>query len=110
MKYLRLILCLFLIAFIANSSFASADSDSSVRILVAKAGETTAQITIGSRTYHAPISFEDTSFSWTDVKDAYSVPPAYASLIEDGRISIYIGCSGASFSVLKRTAHSKKEK
>ena len=109
MKVLRRILCLSLVALIANSSLAFGDaSDKSVRILVAKSDEKTAKITIGSQTYLAPIRFEDASFSWNDVKDGYSVTPAFASLIRQGRVSVYIGCSGASFSVIP--AHAQKKK
>ena len=109
MKYLRLLLCLSLVSLTANASLATADSDNSVRILLAKSDETTAQLTIGSNTYPAPISFEG-GFTWSDVKDAYSVPPAFVSFIEDGRISVYIGCSGASFTVIPGTGHSKRKK
>lgn len=108
MKYLRLILGLTLVAFIANSSLLSADPDKSVRILVAKSDETTAKVTLGSQTYLVPISFEDTSFSWNDVKDGYSITPAFASFIAEGRVSIYIGCSGAAFKVLPGYAKMKK--
>jgi len=103
MKYLRLILGLSLVAFIAHPISASADlvdPDKSVRILVAKSDEVTAKVTLGTQTYLAPIRFEDSSFSWNDVKDGYSITPAFASLIEQGRVSIYIGCSGATFSVI----------
>jgi len=102
MKYLRSLLCLALVAFITNSSLASADSDDTVRIMMLKSEGQTAKIMIGSQTYLAPISFES-GFNWDDVKDAYHVPPAYASLLENGQISIFIGCSGASFSVIRRT-------
>jgi hypothetical protein len=101
MKYLRSLLCLLLVTFIAHSSLALADTDDSVRLLVSKSGETTAKVVIDSKTYLTPISFES-GFTWDDVKDAYHVPPAYASLLKHGRISIFIGCSGASFSVIKR--------
>ena len=101
MKYLRSIPCLILLTFIAHASLASACPDDSVRLLMAKSSEQTAQVMIGSRTHLTPISFES-GFTWDDVKDAYNIPPAYAALLERGRISIYIGCSGATFTVLKR--------
>jgi hypothetical protein len=103
MKYLRSLLCLALVTFIANSSLAPADADNSVRLMMSKSDEHTAKVMIGSKTYLVPISFES-GLSWDDVKDAYHVPPAYADLLKEDRISIYIDCSGASFSVLKHRA------
>jgi len=98
MKYLRAIFCFSLLAFSAVASLARADdSDKSVRILVAKANDTTAKVTIGTQTYLVPLSFEDNTFSWNDVKDGYNITPAFASYIAEDRGSIYIGCSGAAF-------------
>ena len=103
MKYLRSLVFLLVIASINNSSLAFADTDDSVRLLVYQSSEDTAKIVIGSKSYLAPISFE-TGLAWSDVKDAYHVPPAYALLLKASRISIYIDCSGAEFHVLKRQA------
>ena len=100
MKYLRSLVCLAVVALITTSSLATAGSDDSVRLLVSKSREGKCEILIGSKTYLTPISFE-TGLSWDDVKDAYSIPPAYAALLEKGRISIYISCSGATFNVIK---------
>jgi len=106
MKNLQLIstLCLF----IAATSLASADSDKSVRMLVAKANDTTAKVTIGTQTYLVPLTFENGSFSWANVKDGYYITPGFASLFEQGRVSIYIQCSGAQFRALRE--HSKTTK
>jgi len=101
MQYLRSLLCLALVAFITHSSLALADTDDSVRLLMFKSSDVKAKVMIGSKTYLVPIRFES-GFTWDDVKDAYHVPPAYASLLKRGRISIFIGCSGATFSVIKR--------
>ena len=101
MKYLRSLLCLAVVAFLTQTNLALADTDDSVRLLVYKSGENKAEIVIGSKSYLVPISFES-GLSWDDVKDAYHIPPAYATLLEQGRVSIYINCSGASFSVNKR--------
>jgi len=103
MKKLRFLLCLAVVAFITHSSLAKADNDDSVRLLVYPTNGDDAKIVIGSESYLVPITFE-ASLGWDDVKDAYHIPPAYASLLEEGRISIYIGCSGASFSIIKRMA------
>ena len=103
MKNLRYRLCLLILAATINSSLASADTDDSVRLLVYKSSEDTAKIVIGSKSYLTPISFE-TGLAWSEVKDAYHVPPAYALLLKASRISIYIDCSGAQFHVLKRQA------
>ena len=104
MKYLRSLFCLVVVAFIAHSALASADADDSVRLLMSKSSEGTAKVMIGSKIYLTPISFES-GFTWDDVKDAYNIPLAYATLLERGRISIFIGCSGAAFSVIKHPVH-----
>ena len=41
------------------------------------------------------------NLDWTDVKDGYELPPAYISLIKQGRILISITCSGTSFTVVR---------
>ncbi len=104
MKYLRSILCLTLATVMTTSSLAKADDDDSVRLLVYPTSGDHVKIVIGSKTYLVPITFE-AGLTWDDVKDAYHIPPAYASLLEEGRISIFIGCSGASFTAHKRPAH-----
>jgi hypothetical protein len=101
MKYLRSLLYLTVVTLITTSSLSKADADDSVRLLVYPTNGDDAKIVIGSKSYLVPITFE-AGFHWTDVKDAYHIPPAYASLLEEGRISIYIGCSGASFTAHKR--------
>ena len=101
MKYLRSLLCLTIVTLITTSSLAKADDDNSIRLLVYPTSGHDAKIVIGSQSFLVPISFED-GFNWTDVKDAYHFPPAYASLLELGRITIYIGCSGASFTAHKQ--------
>ena len=103
MKLLRSFLILVLVALVSSPSLAPADTDDSVRLLVFKSNDETAKIEIGSRDYLVPISFEG-GFTWNDVKDAYHIPPAYAALLKEGRISIYIGCSGAAFRVTKRAS------
>ncbi len=108
MKYLRPIISVSLCLFISSYALASADDDKSVRILVAKADNKTAKVTIGSATYLAPLSFENSSFSWDDVKDGYSITPAFASLFAQGRVSIYIECSGAKFTALSAPAKTNK--
>ncbi len=108
MNYLRLVPCLSLVLFIATSTLVSADEDKSVRTLVAKSDDTTAKVTIGSNTYLAPLTFENSSFSWDDVKDGYSITPEFASLFAQGRVSIYIECSGAQFRAHGKPARTAK--
>ena len=107
MNYLRLITSFTLCLFITATSVASADPDKSVTILVAKADETTAKVTIGTQDYLAPITFEN-SLSWNDVKDGYSITPEFATLFQQGRVSIYIECTGAQFRMIAAPVKAKK--
>ena len=104
MKYLRSLLYLTIVTLITTWSLAKADGDDSVRLLVYPTSGDDAKIVIGSESYLVPISFE-AGLHWEDVKDAYHIPPAYASLLEQGRITIFIGCSGASFTAHTHPAH-----
>jgi len=106
MKNLQLTttLCLF----IAAMSLASADSDKSVRILVAKANQMTAKVTIGTQTYLAPISAEDGNLDWNNVKDGYYITPAFASLFEQGRVAIRVEGTTTQFRALRAPAKTKK--
>jgi len=101
MKTLRLFFCLCSFALVLNTSLAFADSGDKVRLLVTKADDATAKITLDSGTYDVPISFE-VGLSRADVRDAYSIPPGYAELLKHGRITIYISCGGAEFHVVHR--------
>ena len=96
MKQFHSLLGLAFVALLTTSSLTKADNDDSVRLLVYPTNGDDAKVVIGSNTYLVPIQFES-GFHWSDVKDAYHIPPAYASLLEQGRITMYIGCSGASF-------------
>jgi hypothetical protein len=96
-----LIAFLCLTSFFAYATLTRACDDDKIRFLVAKAGDQTAKVTIGSQTYLVPISIEK-GLSWDDVKDGYELPPAYISLLKQGRIAISITCSGTSFSVVRR--------
>ena len=92
-----------------NASHAFADTGGTVhifvadfRIFVADSGDgATAKVTLDSRTYRVPISFE-VGLNWKDVRDAYSIPAAFGELLKQGRIRIYITCSGAEFHVTRR--------
>jgi len=115
MKYLRLVLSLSLVAFLATFSIASADScpcgcsgkictscpTAPLDLTIAKATEKTAKITIDKKTATVPISFGDGA-SWDSVKDSYTVAPCTASALEHGKIAISIGSDGtASFNKKK---------
>ena len=95
MKYLRLVLSLSLVAFIATFSIASAESYDSEQATIQKGGANTAKVMIGSKTSCAPISFADGA-SWDSVKDHYEVSPSTASGIEAGTIAISIGSDGTA--------------
>jgi hypothetical protein len=102
MKILRTLIVAGCLAFTLFASHALADTGDPVRILVAEVGDGgTAKVTLDSRTYRVPIGFES-GLSWSDVRDAYSIPAAYAELLKQGRIRIYVTCSGAEFHVTHR--------
>ena len=104
MKTLRFLLCLVIVTLITTSSLTKADDDESVRLLVYPTNGDNAKIVIGPKTYLVPITFE-IGFHWEDVKDAYHIPTAYAAQLEQGRISMFIGCSGASFTAHQHPVH-----
>jgi hypothetical protein len=95
------LVCLCLSLLLSNTVPMRADTADTVRILVARSDDQTAKVTIGARTYLVSIEFESgMNFSWDDVKDGYELPPAYVSLMKQGRILISITCSGTSFEVV----------
>ena len=102
MTYLRLAFCLFITGLVLTTSTASAAPEDSVRVLIAKADDQTADVTIGTKIYRVPITFETIAgLNWSNLKDAYDIPPIYASMIKRGRIAISVTCSGTAFIVLR---------
>ena len=109
MNYLRLLLSLSLVAFIATLSIARADSYDSEQATIQKAGAHSAKVMIGSKTSCAPISFADGA-NWDSVKDHYEVNPAVASGLEAGTMAISIGSDGtASFTKCAAKGSKKSE-
>ena len=107
MKYLRLILCLTVVALFSHSTVTLAESYDSETATIQKKGANTAKVCIEKKTFTAPISFADGA-SWTNVKDHYEVPASVASGLEDGTWGISVGSDGvASF---HPTSASKKHK
>ena len=111
MKYLRLILPLSLVAFLASFSVALADScpcgcskgacmscsATPVDVTIAKATEKTAKLTVDSKSCTVPICFADGA-SWDSVKDNYSVAPCTVSALKAGKLALRIESDGdASF-------------
>lgn len=107
MKYLRLVLCLTVIAFVVNASAAFAESYDSDYATIKKSTDSTAKVTIGEKTtYTAPVTFEDGA-SWDSVKDHYEIDSTVQDLLAKKKIAISIGSDGkASFHVV---AHHKKK-
>jgi hypothetical protein len=106
MKYLRIILCLSVLAFLATSSIASANCScctaSPMEITIAKAGDTTSKVKLGSTTVIAPICFADGA-SWDSVKDSYNVDCKFAHLLKKGKAGISIASDGtATFKQIKK--------
>ena len=97
MKYLRLVLSLSLIAFLATFSIAAADTYDSEQATIQKAGAHSAKVMVDSKTYTAPISFGDGA-SWDSVKDHYELDPSIVSCLKNGTVAISIESDGgASF-------------
>ena len=103
MKYLRLILCLTVVAFLAHSTAALADSYDSEMATIQKGGSSSAKVLVGSKTYSAPISFDDGA-SWDTVKDHYEIDPSVVSGLGAGTIAISVGSDGTA-SFKKCAAH-----
>ena len=101
MKTLRLVLCLSVVALLAHSSALFADSYDSDNATISKGGKDSAKVALGSKTYSAPIKFDDGA-DWSTVKDHYEVAPDIASGIKAGTICISVGSDGtASFKKVK---------
>jgi len=94
MKYLRLVLPLSLVAFIATFSIATAESYDSDTATIQKGGAHTAKVMLDKKTYTVPICFGDGA-DWSSVKDHYELSDAAASAIKSGKASISIGSDGA---------------
>ncbi|MCE0484633.1 MAG: hypothetical protein LV479_10400 [Methylacidiphilales bacterium] len=98
----KLFLCLSLAAFAATSTAVIADSYDSDQATIKKASDSTAKVTIGSKTYTTPISFDDGA-SWDVVKDHYEVSSAAEDWLKAGKACISIGSDGtASFKPKKK--------
>jgi hypothetical protein len=110
MKHLRLVLSLCLAGFIATFTLASADdTDSGSGLVITKATDKTAKITIGSKSATVPITF-DQDASWDSLKDSYSVSPSTAEGLENGTMCINIGSDGtATFKMTKPMGKSGKK-
>ena len=104
MKYIRLVLSLSLVAFLATFSIASAASSfDSAEATIQKAGPHTANVKIKKEAYTAPIKFADGA-SWSSVKDHYELSPAVVSCLKEKQTSISIGSDGtASFTKAKKS-------
>jgi len=101
MKYLRLVLSLSLVTFIATFSIASADSYDSDLATIKKGGAHTAKVLVGSKTYTAPIRFADGA-SWDSVKDHYELDPAVVSGLKAGKFAISIEADGGANFIKKK--------
>ena len=107
MKYLRLVVSLSLVAFLATFSIASAASYDSDQATFQKAGAHTAKVMIGSKTYTAPIHFE-AGASWATVKDHYELSKHTASEIKEGEMAILVKADGAvAFTKIKSESKSE---
>ena len=95
MKYLRLVLTLSLVAFIATFSIAAADSYDSDMATIQKKTDSTAKVLIGSNTYVVPISFGDGA-SWDNVMDHYELSDASKACLSSGHAKLSVGSDGGA--------------
>ncbi len=93
MKYLRLVLCLTVVALFSHATVTLADSYDSDSATIKKGGAHSAKVTIGKSTYNTAISFGDGA-DWSSVKDHYELSDAAAAAIKSGKASISIASDG----------------
>ncbi len=95
MKYLRLLLTLTVVAFLATVTIAAADSFDSDTATIQKAGATTAKVMVDKNTYTVPISFGDGA-SWDNVMDHYELSDASKAVLTSGHAKLSIGSDGGA--------------
>ena len=95
MKYLRLVLSLSLVAFIATFSLAAADSYDSDTATIQKKSDTTASVMVDKNTYVVPVSFGDGA-SWDNVMDHYELSDASKACLASGHAKLSIGSDGGA--------------
>ena len=107
MKYLRLLLCLSVVAFFTHSTVLAETYDSETAT-IQKKSDHSAKILIDKGTYSAPISFADGA-TWDNVKDHYEVDPSVAGWIKSGTAVLSVGADGTvSFSKCHCSSSKKK--
>ena len=95
MKYLRLVLSLSLVAFIATFSLAAADSYDSDTATIQKKSDTTASVMVDKNTYVVPVSFGDGA-SCDNVMDHYELSDASKACLASGHAKLSIGSDGGA--------------
>ena len=95
MKYLRFVLALSLVAFLATFTLAAADTYDSDQATIQKAGAHTAKVMVGSKTYCASISFGDGA-SWDNVMDHYELSDASKACLASGHAKLSVGSDGGA--------------
>ena len=96
MKYLRLVLSLSLVAFIATFSIATAaDTYDSDMATIQKKSDTTAKVLVDKKTYVVPVSFGDGA-SWTNVMDHYELSDASKACLASGHAKLSVGSDGGA--------------
>ena len=95
MKYLRLVLTLSLVAFLATFTLAAADSYDSDMATIQKASTTTAKVMVDKKTYVVPITFGDGA-SWDNVMDHYELSDASKACLATSHAKLSIGSDGGA--------------
>ena len=95
MKYLRLVLPLSLVAFLATFTLAAADTFDSDMATIQKKTDTTAKVTVDKNTYVVPVSFGDGA-SWDNVMDHYELSDASKACLASGHAKLSVGSDGGA--------------
>jgi len=95
MKYLRLVLSLSLVAFIATFTLAAADTFDSDMATIQKKGATTAKVLVGKKTYVVPVRFADGA-NWDNVMDHYELSDASKACLASGHAKLTVGSDGGA--------------
>ena len=95
MKYLRLVLSLSLVAFLATFTIASADTYDSDMATIQKKGDTTAKVIVDKMTYVVPVSF-GSGASWDNVMDHYELSDASKAILAAGHAKLSVGSDGGA--------------
>lgn len=95
MKYLRLLLCVTVVACFSHSTVALADSYDSDEATIQKKSDSSAKVLVDKKTYVVPVTFGDGA-SWDNVFDHYELSDASLAILKSGHAKLTIGSDGSA--------------